>query len=176
MLFFWGGGGMCWFLLPGALVFIDNFLYSWVNEHTVNTRGLQEQRTVIGSIHFCHQLIPRALGTLKGQVPCSRTCCRHHPTFAPAPAAQPGSRLTSIAMKYGPFPGAPHTHLQLWFIISLTISVLYFSALFGLWLLFGSLSYWTFIPFQETLFFFSSLSQLINNRESTSLEEAHPAS
>lgn len=71
-----------------------------------------------------------------------------------------------------PLSRARLIHWPLWFIISLTLNVLSFSALFGLWLLLGSLSYWTFIPFQETLFFFSSLSRLINNCESTSLDRS----
>lgn len=167
---------MCWFLLPGALVFIDNFLYSWVNEHTVNTRGLQEQRTAHRVHPFLPSAHPQGLRDFEGPSPVLSDSLPPPPHICSCSGGSAWQPPHLHRHEIRPLPRAPHTHLQLWFIISLTISVLYFSALFGLWLLFGSLSYWTFIPFQETLFFFSSLSQLINNRESTSLEEAHPAS
>lgn len=109
----------------------------------------------------------QGLRTCAGVRPCgSVTRCRRHPGFAPAPRSQLSSHRTSTAVKYGPSWGAALIHH-----LSSSLCPLFFCPLWPL-IAFREFIILNFYPFPGNPIFFSSLLQLINNRESTSLDRS----
>lgn len=135
----------------------------------MHTRGLRPQGHTNGSIHPRLQLIPSP-GDLGDRVPPSLTHFHRCPT--PPPWSAPGLRC-SIPVKYGPFPGRCSRACRFWFIISYSLRPFYFSALlaFDCFSEFIILNFYPF-PQENPILFFPSLSQLINNRDSTALDRS----